>query len=98
MTNDDLLNAQAEAHRVDLELQALDKKKEAASAQVEELKALVLALGKLKLDVSLTICCFSFVVWTFLLKEVSYLDWGCFPFRELPEGPVRCSSSSARCC
>jgi predicted nucleic acid-binding Zn-ribbon protein len=59
MTNDDLVNAQAEAHRVDLELQALDKKKEAASAQVEELKALVLALGKLKLDVSLTSCCFS---------------------------------------
>jgi predicted nucleic acid-binding Zn-ribbon protein len=59
ITNDDLLNAQAEAHRVDLKLQALHKKKEAASAQVDDLKALVFALGKLKLDVSLTYCCLS---------------------------------------
>jgi septal ring factor EnvC (AmiA/AmiB activator) len=54
VTNDDLLNAQAEAHRVDIELQALDKQKETASAQVDDLKALVFALGKLNLNVSLT--------------------------------------------
>jgi predicted nucleic acid-binding Zn-ribbon protein len=47
VANKDLLTAEAEAHRVDVELAGLRKEKQEVSDQIEELKTLLFALGKL---------------------------------------------------
>ena len=61
LANDDLVNSQAEAHRVEVELGGLAKEKDVIIAQVEELKTLLFSLGKFATAVELPAVFLSFL-------------------------------------